>query len=249
MPPAGGGGYVDRGTLRRQPAVVRSDEQLHHRAPASTAARRRYWHGVDVTVNARLAGGLTVQGGISTGRTVNRRVRGAGAAARDEPVEPVLPRRRRVPDAGQVARHLHGSRDRRPAERDVPERPGAQLAANYAVPNAAIVPSLGRSLSGNAANATVNLVTPGTLYGDRINQLDFRAGKSPEVRPDAHAGQPRLSTTCLNTDAIQTYNQTFVPAALADADRHPGGAVREDHRADRLLVALSVDLYRLVVTP
>jgi hypothetical protein len=87
--------------------------------------------------------------------------------------------------------------------------PGAQLAANYAVPNAAIVPSLGRSLSGNAANATVNLVTPGTLYGDRINQLDFRAGKVMRF------GRTRTQVSLdlynlLNTDATQTYNQTFV---------------------------------------
>jgi len=36
---------------------------------------------------------------------------------------------------------------------------------------------LGRDLSGNAANVTVNLVEPATLYGDRNNQLDFRFAK------------------------------------------------------------------------
>src|SRR5262249_56351054 len=54
---------------------------------------------------------------------------------------------------------------------------GGHLSANYAVPNALIVPSLGRSLSGNAANATVNLIQPGTLYGDRINEFDLRLAK------------------------------------------------------------------------
>ena len=49
--------------------------------------------------------------------------------------------------------------------------------ANYAFPNAAIAPSLGRNLSGNAQTATINLVTPGDLYGDRINQIDLRVGK------------------------------------------------------------------------
>jgi len=87
--------------------------------------------------------------------------------------------------------------------------PRAQLAANYAVPNGAIAPSLGRSLAGNTANATRNLVTPGTLYGDRINQLDFRAGKVLKF------GRTRTQVSLdlynpLNTDATQLYNQTFV---------------------------------------
>ena len=51
------------------------------------------------------------------------------------------------------------------------------LAANYAAPNSEVAPSLGRDLSGNAANVTVNLIAPGTMYGDRINQLDIRIGK------------------------------------------------------------------------
>src|SRR5205823_1148459 len=60
--------------------------------------------------------------------------------------------------------------------------PGPEITASYAAPLAAIQPSLGRPLSGNATFATVPLVPPGTLYGDRLNQLDFRVAKNVRVR-------------------------------------------------------------------
>jgi len=89
-------------------------------------------------------------------------------------------------------------------------KPGPLLAASYAVPNSAVVPSLGRNLSGNAMNVTVNLIPPGSLYGDRINQLDLRAGKSLKW------GQKRTLFAvdiynALNSSAILTYNNAFVP--------------------------------------
>ena len=53
--------------------------------------------------------------------------------------------------------------------------PGIPILASYQVPNAQVVPSLGRSLSGNVSsyNAT-NIIAPLTLFEDRVNQLDLR---------------------------------------------------------------------------
>ena len=59
--------------------------------------------------------------------------------------------------------------------------PGPALAANYVVPTAIVAQSLGRPLSGNAATATVPLIEPRSLFGDRMNQFDLRFGKVLKV--------------------------------------------------------------------
>ena len=56
-------------------------------------------------------------------------------------------------------------------------KPGALLAANYAFPAAQVAAALGRPVAGNPQNVTVNILEPGSRYGDRVNQLDFRAAK------------------------------------------------------------------------
>ena len=89
-------------------------------------------------------------------------------------------------------------------------KPGALLAATYAVPAATIAQTLGRAPSGNVTNVTINLLAPGERYGDRINQLDFRvakllrfSGKRTMIALDLY--------NALNANPILTYNNTFVP--------------------------------------
>ena len=74
--------------------------------------------------------------------------------------------------------------------------------------NAVIAPSLGRSLSGGA-NATINLIAPATMFGARINQLDVRAAKLLKLRRTRSQISLDLYNV-LNSDATQTYNQTYV---------------------------------------
>jgi len=88
-------------------------------------------------------------------------------------------------------------------------KPGALLAANWAVPASTVAAALGHAPAGNVPNVTVNILAPGT-YGDRINQLDFRVGKILKF------GRTRTLVSAdlynaLNSSAVLTYNNAFVP--------------------------------------
>jgi hypothetical protein len=87
--------------------------------------------------------------------------------------------------------------------------PGQPLAANYGVANSAVSPSLGRNLAGNAPNVTVNLVPPGTLYGDRTNQIDLRLAKILKFgRTRTQVGLDVYNA--LNSSAVLGYNQAYI---------------------------------------
>ena len=70
---------------------------------------------------------------------------------------------------------------------------------------------MGRPLSGGAANVTVNMVAPGTLFGDRLNQLDLRFAKLLK------AGRTRSMISldvynALNSSAVLSENATYTNA-------------------------------------
>ena len=64
--PGGGGGTVS-GLYNLVPDKV-GQEDLYSQLSSNFGEMTENWHGVDVSVNARLRNGLTVQGGTSTGR-------------------------------------------------------------------------------------------------------------------------------------------------------------------------------------
>ena len=68
---------------------------------------------------------------------------------------------------------------------------------------------LGRNLSG-AANVTVNLIEPFTLFADRRNNIDFRVAKILRYgRTRTQIGLDVYNLT--NTDVVTGYNEGFVP--------------------------------------
>ena len=89
-------------------------------------------------------------------------------------------------------------------------KPGAQLAANYNVP-AAVIASLSAGCR-RAVSPTSRSTwsTPGSLYGDRVNQLDLRFTKLLKY------GRTRTKISldmynALNSAPVLTYNQTYSP--------------------------------------
>jgi hypothetical protein len=93
---------------------------------------------------------------------------------------------------------------------------GAPLAANWTITStnpqwASIIQQLGRAPSNNATSVTVNVVQPGTLYGDRVNEFDIRLAKILKFgRTRTNVGFDLYNL--LNSAAILSYNQAFSPA-------------------------------------
>jgi hypothetical protein len=87
---------------------------------------------------------------------------------------------------------------------------GAPLAANWTASNAQTV-GLNRPFAGlGAQTITVNLIEPGTLYGDRVNQMDVRVAKILRFgRTRTNVGFDIYNIT--NSAPVLTYNQTFNP--------------------------------------
>jgi len=87
---------------------------------------------------------------------------------------------------------------------------GAPLSANWTAPNSATV-GLNRPFAGvGGQTIAVNLIEPGTLYGDRVTQIDMRFAKILRF------GRTRTTVgldvyNIANSNAVLTYNQTFVP--------------------------------------
>jgi len=92
---------------------------------------------------------------------------------------------------------------------------GAPLAGNWTITNtnaqwASIISQLGRAPSNGITSLTVNVVEPGTLYGDRVNEFDMRIAKILRFgRTRTNIGFDLYNL--INSSAILSYNQNFSP--------------------------------------
>ena len=171
-------------------------------------AQSETWSGVDINLSARMRGGFLLQGGSSTGRTSTEsceiREKVPETAMLNPFCDTSTPWLTQVKfvtsyTVPRVDVQLSGT---------LQNLPGPALSATYAASNAVVMPSLGRPLSGGAANATVNLIAPTSVNGERYTQLDLRIGKA--VRVAGYRTSIRLDIfNALNSSSVLAVNNVF----------------------------------------
>jgi hypothetical protein len=155
-----------------------------------------HWNGFDISLNARLQNGLTLQGGLGTGKQI------------EDNCEIVAKLPEMLNLGGAAAANTAGAPTQwRPAQfchREEPmltgvkalaiyiipkidvqvsgsfrSTPGTSLSVGYTATNAILASSstLGRPLAGTAANMVIGIEKPNEAYTDRRNELDMRIGK------------------------------------------------------------------------
>jgi hypothetical protein len=185
----GGGGTTITGLHNLTPAAFGRPADNYITFASNYGHVTNYWNGFDITMSARLQGGLTVQGGSSTGRRVTDRCE---LVAQLPEIDPI----------GLNPDHVHpfvGGHYCRVEQNFLTQMkflgtytvpkvdllvaatyqslPGPEILADFTATNAIVAPSLGRNLSGGASNVVVPIAPPGTMYGERMNQLDMRIAK------------------------------------------------------------------------
>ena len=126
----GGGGYSVAGLYDVNLAFGGQSNTLatfNDLLPTQPLQYQRY-NGVTLDVSARPRSGLLFQGGINTGKTVDRQLRRAGAAAGNRSAQPVLPQRAGFITAMDRSDVLHDSAGRRQHQRDHQKRSGSAAA-------------------------------------------------------------------------------------------------------------------------
>lgn len=164
------------------------------------------YNGVDLTMNARLPRRAFVQGGINIGRTAtdNCEILPDSPQNRFCDVAPKFLTDFKLAVSYPLPWDLQFSAT-------VQSSPGPQITATANYTAAQVQESLGRPLAGGARTTTVELIRPGTMFGERLNQLDLRFGKQFRVERLIFRGMVDLYNA-FNSNAVLAVNNTFGPA-------------------------------------
>jgi hypothetical protein len=218
------GGFFDQNFNPPARNVIKSAAQF--------GRERIHWDGIDVSVDARLQNGVYLQGGVSTGKTMSDICEIIDdvpeALATGTAPTGVQPQVNSGAATGWTPKGFcHQETPYQPqwkalASYTLPygvrvagtfqSLPGPQIAANAIYNNASTaagLTTLGRPYT--LAQQTLNVIQPGSLYGDRLNQFDLRFTKVVNT-----GGRSRLDLNvdlfnAFNSDAILTPLNTFGP--------------------------------------
>jgi hypothetical protein len=218
----GGGGYVVHGAGDLNPAKFGLPSQNFKTLSKNYGDDVEYWHGVDFNFSMRSIPGLLIQGGTSTGRTVtdnceilakipepgeSRATSGLITFGAVQPLEYCHSATNWLTQVKLLGSYTIPRIDVR-LSGTLQSLPGPPILASFNVPSAVAARTLGRPLSGGAANSQVGLLPSGTVYGERLNQVDLRLAKLVRI------AQTRTTVSldfynALNASTVLSLNNTF----------------------------------------
>ena len=231
-----GGGYTVTGLYDIVPAKFGQSQNLNTLS-SKYGEQTEHWNGVDVSASARLQNGVTLRGGVASGKrttdnceivaklpemqlsaqnltTANNNAWLPGQWCKQS--EPFLTsfKASGIYTIPRIDVLITGS---------FYSNPGQLVAANFTANNAYLAANstLGRTLSAGAtSNIVVNVAQPGELYYERLNQLDMRIGKI--LRFGGNRATINLDLyNALNADAITGVNNTYSSWVPGASDPRP----------------------------
>ena len=244
----GGGGYAVTGLTNITAAGFARPATNNITDAANFGTEYSKYNGVLFNVTVRPVNGLSFQGGINSGKTVQDicavtaqlpeltiAAVGNGVAPLVGPTNPYC-----HTDPGFITK-ITGIGSYVVPKIDVliagtvRSDQGAPLRATWNVPLATISQALGRPAVAAGTTIATDIVAPGQVWGDRVNELDFRFGKILKFgRMRTNVGIDIFNV--LNQAAVLTYNQTYNPdRPVAGTAVGADAPLLQDQRADRLL--------------
>ncbi len=211
----GGGGYTVGTLYNVVPSLFGVTSNNITRAE-NFGTQYQSYNGMLLNLSARMRNGVTLTGGINSGVTVIDSCDVRAALPETNATNPYC-----HSDPGFVTK-LNAIGSYTLPKIDVlvagtfRSDQGASLAANYNVPAAVITAALGRPASLAGTTQSINMVAPGQVWGDRVNEIDLRLAKILKFgRTRTNIGIDIFNL--INSNAVLTYNQTFSPTVTTGA--------------------------------
>jgi hypothetical protein len=219
--PGGGGGVLD-GLYNVTPAAAARLNDNFETLSSNIGEWTRSSDSVNLNVTARMRNGLMLQGGFNSGNSnndycdVRAQIPEWTVILAQSPTNPWCD----TSSGWQTRATALGSYVIPKVDVQVSgtfrSDPGQQLAANWSASSRPGLPTddtvgLNRAFAGlGSPTITVNLIEPGTKYGERVSQVDMRFAKVLRFgRTKTLVGFDVYNIA--NSAAVLTYNQTFSP--------------------------------------